>query len=323
MYRIRVLWAVAGLALLVCEPRLRAAEPPARKADAKKTSPSRYLRIQRNDKGEPIALETAIVRFVPASGKGEVTVDLIGAVHVGDADYYRALNRKMTQYDALLYELVAPPGTRIPKGGKRDSDNPIAMIQKIMKFVLDLESQTEKIDYTRKNFIHADLSPEQMGEKIKERGDDGITIALGAAADFLRQQNLQQLKKEKEKEGAKKAEDLEDFDFTTILDPDGALKLKRMMAEQFEKAEDGLGPTLNKIIIADRNKACLKVLTKELANGKKKIGIFYGAAHMPDFEKRLADEFGLKRQNEEWVTAWDLEFKERDILIDLIKLLGK
>ena len=107
MYRIRVLWAVAGLALLVYEPPLRAADPPARKADVKKPGPPRFLRIQRSDKGEPIALETAVVRFVPTSGKGDITVDLIGAVHVGDADYYRALNRKMTQYDALLYELVA------------------------------------------------------------------------------------------------------------------------------------------------------------------------------------------------------------------------
>jgi hypothetical protein len=335
MYRVRILWAVAGLALLAYQGLLRADPPTAKKAEtkkaeAKKSTPAKFLRIQRNDKGEPIALETAIVRFVPASGEGEITVDLIGAVHVGDGDYYRTLNRKMTQYDVLLYELVAPEGTRIPKGGKRDNENAIAWVHKIMKFVLDLESQTEKIDYTRKNFVHADLSPKQMAEAIKERGDDGVTIALGVAADFLRQQNLQAQKKEKEtakkgagKDAPKKDEDADDFDLTSILDPDGALKLKRVMAEQFEQAEDGLGPTLNKILIADRNKACLKVLTKEIANGKKKIGIFYGAAHMPDFEKRLREEFGLKRQNEEWITAWDLEFKERDILIDLIKLLGK
>lgn len=297
---------------------------PPKKVEAKKPETPKYLRIRRNDKGEPIALETAIVRFVPATGEGNLTVDLVGAVHVGDASYYKQLNRTMEQYDVLLYELVAPPGTRIPRGGRKN-DSALGMVQKIMKFVLDLESQTEKVDYTKKNFVHADLSPQQMAEAMKERGDDGITIALGVAADMIRQQNLQEMKKQKNtpKKDKEKAQAEPDFDLTSILDPDGAVKLKRIMAEQFEKAEDGLGPTLNNILIADRNKACLKVFQQEMAKGKKKIGIFYGAAHMPDFEKRLKEEFGLKRQNEQWVEAWDLEDKERDVLIDLIKLLAK
>ena len=39
-----------------------------------------------------------------------VTVDLIGAVHIGDVAYYAAAQRRFEQYDALLYELVAPKG---------------------------------------------------------------------------------------------------------------------------------------------------------------------------------------------------------------------
>jgi hypothetical protein len=314
---------VALLLLLAYLAPTRADEPakaaPApKKAEAKKAAAPKYLRIRRNDKGEPIALETAVVRFVPASGEGNLTVDLVGAVHVGDAAYYKQLNRTMEQYDTLLYELVAPPGTRIPKGGRKN-ESALGMVQKIMKFVLDLESQTEKIDYTKKNFVHADLSPKQMAEAMKERGDDGITIALGVAADMLRQQNLQEMKKQK---NPPKKEAEPDFDITSFLDADGAVKLKRIMAEQFEKAEEAMGPTLNNILIDDRNKACLKVFQQELAKGKKKIGIFYGAAHMPDFEKRLKEEFGLKRQNEQWVEAWDLEDKERDVLLDLRKLLA-
>ena len=58
--------------------------------------------------------------------------------------------------------------------------------------------------------------------------------------------------------------------------------------------------------LKDQYLAALKVFQKELAKGKKKIGIFYGAAHMPDFEKRLREDFGLKRDSEQWLTAWDL-----------------
>ena len=36
------------------------------------------------------------------------------------------------------------------------------------------------------------------------------------------------------------------------------------------------------------------MLRKELAAGKKKIAIFYGAGHMPDLQKRLHDDFAMK-----------------------------
>ena len=128
----------------------------------------------------------------------------------------------------VLYELVAPQGTRIPKGGKRNSDNPIAMIQQVVKMVLDLESQTEQVDYTKKNFVHADLSPEQMAEAIRKRGDDGLTLFLGITADMLRQQNLKEMKKEKAS-----AKEEEEFDpFSLLLDPDGPVKLKKGLAVQ-------------------------------------------------------------------------------------------
>jgi hypothetical protein len=218
---------------------------------------------------------------------------------------------------------VAPEGTVIPKGGKREKSNPLSMLQDVMKNVLDLDSQVEQIDYTRKNFVHADLSPEKMAEAMKERGDDGLTIALSVAADILRKQNLEELKKQKEPAKGKKDKDEDDEPdlLSMLLDPQAALKLKRQMAEQFEASgeDGGLGPTIGNILVADRNKACLKVLQKEMAKGKKKIGIFYGAAHMPDFEKRLGEDFDLKKDKVEWLTAWDL--KKRASVPPILKLL--
>ena len=83
-------------------------------------------------------MQTAIVRYskTGANGKtpeGNVEVDLVGAVHIGDVAYYEQLNEYFKKYDALLYELVAPQGTRIPKGGKRETGNPLALLQQMMK----------------------------------------------------------------------------------------------------------------------------------------------------------------------------------------------
>ncbi len=305
-----------GLLQFLFAPALQAQSPqPTKKPTVQKATPTQFIRLQRDDKKQPVALETAIVRYAPAGGKGDLEVDLVGAVHIGDKDYYKKLNKLFQQYDVVLYELVAQPGTVIPKGGRK-KDDPLSLIMQVVKMVLDLELQTERIDYTKKNFVHADLSPEQMAEAIQKRGDDPATLLLGFAADILRQMNVREQaeKNQPQPKGTPpvaKAPGSEDLDiFSLILDQEGPKKLKRMLAEQLANIEsptNGLGPTLNNILIADRNEAAMKVFQKELAQGKKKIAIFYGAGHMPDFEKRLRLDFGLEKKSAQWLEAWDLE----------------
>src|SRR5262249_40290317 len=103
------------------------AQSPAAQEAGTKPVPGKFLRIQRDAVDEPVALETSVVRY--ASPTGGLTVDLVGVVHVADKNYYQKLNKLFEQYDVVLYELVAPQGTRPPKGGKRDGGNPLAMIQ--------------------------------------------------------------------------------------------------------------------------------------------------------------------------------------------------
>ena len=62
----------------------------------------------------------------------------------------------------------------------------------------------------------------------------------------------------------------------------------------------------------DRNEACMKVLKQQLAAGMKKIAIFYGAAHMPDFDKRLKGDFDMNRTTSEWIDAWSLAARAID-----------
>ena len=48
--------------------------------DVKKPAAGKFIRITRNARDQPVALETAIARYVPAAGEGGLQVDLIGAV---------------------------------------------------------------------------------------------------------------------------------------------------------------------------------------------------------------------------------------------------
>ena len=255
-----------------------------------------FIRIQRNENRDPVALQTAIAKYVPAGGEKGAEIDLVAVVHIGEQAYYERLNKEFEKYDALLYELVAPEGNKPPKGGEMKSDNPLAMLQQGMTFFLGLEHQLEVVDYRKSNFIHADLSPEGMKKAMKERGDDEMTIILGVIADMLRKRNLDADKPEPQPP---------DISLTDLLNPK---KFKRIIAQQFEDAggDVSLGGTINRLLVEDRNKACIKVLQQQLTAGKKKIAIFYGAAHMPDFDKRLKEDFGMKRTESEWITAWNL-----------------
>jgi hypothetical protein len=95
---------------------------------------------------------------------------------------------------------------------------------------------------------------------------------------------------------------------------DRPFRLKRAMASQFENLEAQMAVIEGKdgsTIISERNKKALEVLKKEIAAGKKNLGIFYGAGHLPDMEERLLKDFGLKRDSETWLTAWTMERAEQ------------
>jgi hypothetical protein len=130
----------------------------AKKDEAKKDEP-KFIRVRRNAKEKPLAMETAVVRYISADRPG-VTVDLVGAIHIGDKTYYDELNKLFEGYEVVLYELVAPEGTRVPKEGReRGNAHPVAALQNGMGAMLELEHQLDRVDYTKENFVHADMSP--------------------------------------------------------------------------------------------------------------------------------------------------------------------
>jgi hypothetical protein len=267
----------------------------------KETSGGKFLRVIRTDKGVVTGMETSIARYVPsdATKKGPI-VDLISAVHVGEKAYYKALDKSFENYDVVLYELVAPEGTRVPKGGG-ERRGVVSGIQGGMKDILALEFQLEQVDYTKKNLVHADMSPDQFASAMKDRGESMTSMIFKMMGASMAMQSEMQAKGQ----GGAEMEML-----FALFDPTNrALKLKRAMAVQFENMDNlslMFGGKDGSTIIEGRNVAALDVLKKQIADGKQKIGIFYGGGHMPDMEKRLLKDFGMKFENEEWLEAWSM-----------------
>ena len=260
------------------------------------SAPREYVRVHRDKRGTSLALETAVVRCVPRDCSMDwPSVDLIAAVHIGERAYYEQLNRLFRKYDVVLFEIVAPEGTRIPRGGGSRSGGPVSSLQIAMKNMLELEFQLEQIDYTQPNLVHADMSPEAFAASMRRKGESPVGMFLRMVGYALSQQQ---------------ASETSDADFLgAMFDKNRALALKRIMAEEFEgvggsmQAFEGPGGST---LISERNKVALDVLREQIRAGRKRIAIFYGAAHMPDFETRLREGFELTPISTRWITAWDL-----------------
>jgi hypothetical protein len=279
------------------DPQPAAATKPASEQaqGAPEEAETRFIRLRRNDEKQPVAMETAVVRYTSPERPG-VSVDLIGAVHVGDQAYYDELNKLFEKYDVVLYELVAPEGTRVPKGGRKGPpSHPIGALQDGMSSVLELKHQLQCVDYTPANFVHADMSPEEFGRTMDQRGESFMQMFLRLMGQGIAQSASG---------GANDTAML-----LALFSRDRATQLKIVMAQQFEHLDGQLavldGPD-GSTILTERNRKCFEVLDKQLQAGKKKIGIFYGAAHLPDMQRRLSDAYGLKRSHEDWLAAWQL-----------------
>lgn len=253
-----------------------------------------FVRLDGDDPENPRALQVAIAHYQPATGQPlGLKVDVIGAVHVGDAAYYAELNQRFRDYDAVLYELVAPENTRVSPD--REPSGFVGRMQTLMQSGLDLAYQLEEVDYHQENLVHADMSPDEFAESMKKRGESFLGWILKSMLQSMQMGA-----------GAVSNADV----IAAFLATDRAYAMKVLMAQQFAFMEQTLvafegdqGSTL----IAERNKKALSVLRQQIDAGERKIAIFYGAGHMPDFDQRLKDEFNMIHTRSTWLDAWNLE----------------
>lgn len=260
---------------------------------AEEASPPEFIRVEETESAT--RLQTAVVRFT----KGEAGVELIGAVHIADRKYYEALAKRFEGYEALLYEGIGgdrpaaplpeevPPAQAPAAKGKLDGLH--AAYDSAAEW-LGLSYQMKEIDYRKANFVHADLSAEEFAALQAERGESLLGFVLQAGL-------------EKPDKPVKEPSSLKLLASLVRGDKSG---LKRELVHTLGAGDDQVAALAgDNVIIGDRNAKCLRVLEREVRAGRKKLGIFYGAAHFPDMEKRLVAD-GWVRAGSEWLTAWDI-----------------
>jgi hypothetical protein len=265
----------------------------------------RFIRV--DEDANAARLQTAVTRYE----KDGASVDLIGAIHIADKAYYEELGRRFEKYDALLFEMVGgekfgrrEAAAREPapeeKTGAEPADPKAAekkpagqsalhQVYKMVSSFLGLTGQMEQIDYSKPNFVHADLTQAEFEKMQKERGESILGFALKSAQD---------------PKAAKNQPDPDKLLKAMLSGRSNLMKLE--IVHTLGQGDDQIGALAGEsVILTDRNTRCLEVIERELKAERKQLGVFYGAAHFTDLARRL-EEKGFRRANQEWLTAWDI-----------------
>ena len=176
-----VLLGALALARVACPTLSHAADTP---------PPRPYTRVANPDTNT-VQLQIALRKFVPAQNAGPA-IWLAGVMHVGEPQYYRALQHFLDAQTVVLYEGINPDARprhvhdataaaandAIPAPPQTGTNADYSM-QSALARCLGLVFQLEAIDYDRTNFLNSDLSILQI-QRIMAEGRAGRTGEEGA-----------------------------------------------------------------------------------------------------------------------------------------------
>lgn len=270
-----------------------------------------WLKLERNERGVPKRLATSIVRFEgefrAADGETRaVSVDLIGAIHLGEATYYERLNAEFKEYETVVFELVADEGFDVQdladakeakKAAPASPLDAIPLLQESMADALGFVNQTDGIDYSAPNLKRGDANVDDFIARFATGGDVPNFFA-GSAFDSLFSSDSGRV---------------EGWTLACLLAKDKRLALRRFFADELARTELASKPDERETaLIHYRNEIAIDVAKKELEAGKTKIAVFYGAAHLDDLARRVEKTLQNSRRSEpRWLAAWSMESTQK------------
>ena len=266
-------------------------------ADDDVPAPGAFLRYH-PPSAEGGGLDIAITDYAATDGD-RPRISLVGVVHVADPIYFEALQRELDErYASVLYEAVKPADLTVVEWQQQAAEraSSVSSFQQELASWFGFVFQLHALDYDRSHFVHADMTTEVFNEA-------GGAELLGevdpeaAAADLP--------------EGVKTTLDAVRALGQVALAEPGPLRsiARKMFAETMGTTDIGTSldmyPGLEELLLDKRNAVVLERLDEVLPDAEGPIAIFYGAAHMPDLERRLRER-GYERTGGRWLRAWAL-----------------
>jgi hypothetical protein len=300
---------------------------PALFAEAPKTTPQfSFIRGQETP-AQLSSLQTLSAEYKPAGGNGP-SIWLISVAHLGTAEYYKAIQKRLDAQSRVLFEGVG--AEKLQQGAQLDS---AGGIQGQLAKSLGLVFQLDAIDYKRPHFVNSDLTVEGLQNAITERsekrpdtktkpdgksspGTNGSEPSLNGTKlpDKVDNETFNQLMDAIHGEG-QMAESLGALIGLVGSTPEMRETTKLMLIEALGQAGEMIDMAkaaspdikdLFEVLITERNEEVVRQLQANLPKLAKdqSIAVFYGAAHMDEIARQLTTELKYQPATQEWDTAF-------------------
>lgn len=302
---------------------------PALLAEAPKTLPQfTFIRGQETP-AQASSLQTLSAEYRPANGNGP-SIWLIGVAHLGTAEYYAAIQKRLDAQTRVLFEGVG--ADKLQQGAKLES---AGGIQGQLAKSLGLLFQLDAIDYKRPHFVNSDLTVDGLQNAISDRVEkrppatatpdekaaeaNGSKPAANGANLPAKVDNdtFNQLMEAIHGEG-QMAESLGGMIGLMGSTPEMRATTKLMLIEALSQAGElidmakAASPDIKdlfEVLITERNEEVIRQLQANLPKLTKgqSIAVFYGAAHMDEIAKRLTSQLNYQPAAQEWDTAFSAD----------------
>ncbi len=280
----RLIALIALIVLMIVQSNSGVAQPHVPDNSVSPTALSastKFLRIAFEPDASPKTLESAIVRFVNADG---ATIDLISVLHHGERGYYRKLDSAIAECEVVLCEgfsMDSTSGATVLTNGTSKRIEPQYARYNQIPELLGFVRQEEGIDYSRSSLIPADLRWQEFRKIIES---DNVSMPEVSRLDAMMKKLVNKM----------------------LIAPRAELRgLRRLFALGLTREGERLEKQPETGVML-RNACVLDELRAQLRDGKKHIGILFGAYHMPDLQAHLIRDFGMAPSDRQWLEAWDL-----------------
>lgn len=221
--------------------------------------------------------------FGPSDGDGPI-VDLVGAMHVGDVEYYSWVASRLAAADVVLFEGVTDGQDAVSQPDKPSPYRELAL-------ALETGYQLDHIDYGRPGFRRCDLSIGDMRGLLEAEVAQGGQIGKDAKEALDDFDDLVDLLK-----GESGWVRLALWMLGRSGDLQARIRFMLVLTAPDSRKSPELSPRLQRLLLDDRNAHVLEEIGHVLADsaGSKRIAVFYGAAHLAGLAHGLEHELGYR-----------------------------
>jgi len=246
--------------------------------------PASYVRVTHGPAGG--SLDVAVAAFERADGR---RVYLVGAVHIAHPDTFAAQQSVLDGMDLVLWEGVG--AKEKPSVEAMERFDVLFKAQVLLKNILNLEFQLEQVHYDRGFWRNSDMGVNQLQAELDARGlsiipnEELFRALFGTLFKFIDPTRVPR----NEALGRQ---------YRGLVAP--------FMADPERLFEQAGAEGLKVVLILLRNRVVMDDLAAVLAepDPPQRIGIYYGAGHLPDMARILVDEQGFRYLGVHWIPAW-------------------